>query len=155
MLVTMLVPNNEFSLAVHTYDFHIFTVIYSSLHRFIWDQHSDQLPIGLIAQLVMGLWIQIPYRADFFFQALFSLLLKQCSLQLTVKIAFIFMSLSAVHIYDFHIFTVINKSFIDQSCPVKMAGNQPCSFFYNFMDLDFVLDRTWQIFSHVDLMFSQ
>ena len=76
MLVTMLVPNNEFSLAVHTFDFHIFTVIYSSLHRFIWDQHSDQLPIGLIAQLVMGLWVQIPYRADFFFQALFSLLLK-------------------------------------------------------------------------------
>ena len=76
MLVTMLVPNNEFSLAVHTFDFHIFIVIYSSLHRFIWDQHSDQLPIGLIAQLVMGLWVQIPYRADFFFQALFSLLLK-------------------------------------------------------------------------------
>ena len=78
MLVTMLVPNNEFSSAVHTYDFHIFTVIYSSLHRFIWDQHSDQLPIGLIAQLVMGLWVEIPYRADFFFQALFSLLLKYC-----------------------------------------------------------------------------
>ena len=71
MLITMLVPNNEFSLAVHTYDFHIFTVIYSSLHRFIWDQHSDQLPIGLIAQLVMGLWVQIPYRADFFFRPYF------------------------------------------------------------------------------------
>ena len=122
MLVTMLVPNNEFSLAVHTFDFHIFTVIYSSLHRFIWDQHSDQLPIGLIAQLVMGLWVQIPYRADFFF---FSGLIFTTAqvVFITVKIAFIFMSLSAVHIYDFRKFTVINKSFIDQSCPVKMAGN--------------------------------
>ena len=121
MLVTMLVPNNEFSLAVHTFDFHIFTVIYSSLHRFIWDQHSDQLPIGLIAQLVMGLWVQIPYRADFFFSGL--IFTTAQVVFITVKIAFIFMSLSAVHIYDFRKFTVINKSFIDQSCPVKMAGN--------------------------------
>ena len=121
MLVTMLVPNNEFSLAVHTFDFHIFTVIYSSLHRFIWDQHSDQLPIGLIAQLVMGLWVQIPYRADFFFSGL--IFTTAQVVFITVKIAFIFMSLSAVYIYDFHKFTVINKSFIDQSCPVKMAGN--------------------------------
>ena len=33
---------------VHT----IFTVIYSSLNRFIWNQHSDQLPVGLLALLV-------------------------------------------------------------------------------------------------------
>ena len=33
-------------------NFHIFTVIYSSLHRFIWNQHNDQLPVGLLAQLV-------------------------------------------------------------------------------------------------------
>ena len=39
----------------------IFTVIYSSLNRFIWNQHNDQLPVGLLAQL-------------------FSLLLRQCSL---------------------------------------------------------------------------
>ena len=37
---------------VHICDFHIFTVIYSSLHRFIWNQHNDQLPVGLLAQLV-------------------------------------------------------------------------------------------------------
>ena len=34
------------------YDFHIFTVIYSSLHRFIWIQHNDQLSV-VIAE-VMG-----------------------------------------------------------------------------------------------------
>ena len=38
--------------ALYTYDFHIFTVIYSSLHGFIWNQHTDQLPVGLLAQLV-------------------------------------------------------------------------------------------------------
>ena len=97
MLVTMLVPNNEFSSAVHTYDFHIFTVIYSSLHRFIWDQHSDQLPIGLIAQLVMGLWVQIPYRADFFF---FRPYFHYCS--------------SSVHYCEdcFHIYVFVCSSYI-------------------------------------------
>ena len=40
------------STAVHIYEFHIFTVIYSPLHRFIWNQHYDQLPVGLLAQLV-------------------------------------------------------------------------------------------------------
>ena len=38
--------------AVQIYDFHIFPAIYSPLHGFIWNQHSDQLPIGLLAQLV-------------------------------------------------------------------------------------------------------
>ena len=38
--------------AVHSYNFHIFTVSYSSLHGFIWDQHNEQLPVGLSAQLV-------------------------------------------------------------------------------------------------------
>ena len=28
------------------------TVIYSSLHGFIWNQHNDQLPVDLLAQLV-------------------------------------------------------------------------------------------------------
>ena len=31
--------------------FPIFTVIFSSLHRFIRNQHNDQLPVGLLAQL--------------------------------------------------------------------------------------------------------
>ena len=38
--------------AVHLYDFHIFTAIYSSIHGFIWKQHNDRLLIGLLAQLV-------------------------------------------------------------------------------------------------------
>ena len=38
--------------AVHSYNFHIFTVTYSSLHGFIWDQHNGQLLVGLSAQLV-------------------------------------------------------------------------------------------------------
>ena len=38
--------------AVQIYDFHIFTVVYSLLYRFIWNQHNEQLPIGLLAQLV-------------------------------------------------------------------------------------------------------
>lgn len=33
-------------------DFHIFTVIYISLHGFIMSHHSDQLPVGLLSQLV-------------------------------------------------------------------------------------------------------
>ena len=72
--------------AVQICDFHIFTVIYSSLHGFIWNQHKDQLPAGLLAQLVeqctgiarvMG---PNPVQADNIFQALFSQLLKYCSL---------------------------------------------------------------------------
>ena len=52
--------------AVHLYDFHIFTAIYSSIHVYIWKQHNDRLLIGLLAQLVehctgivevMGSWI--------------------------------------------------------------------------------------------------
>ena len=30
-------------------DFYTFTVIYSSLHGFIWNQHNDQLRVGLLA----------------------------------------------------------------------------------------------------------
>ena len=37
---------------VTLYDFYIFTVIYLSLHGFIWNQHKEQLPVGLLAQLV-------------------------------------------------------------------------------------------------------
>ena len=57
--------------AVQICDFHIFLAIYSSLYGFIWNQH-DQLPVGLLAQLVercigiaevMG---SIPVQAWFF-----------------------------------------------------------------------------------------
>ena len=37
---------------VHIYNFHTFTVVDSSLHGFIWNQHIDQLPVGSLAQLV-------------------------------------------------------------------------------------------------------
>ena len=38
--------------AVQIYDFKTFTVVYSPLHGFIWNQLNDQLPVGLLAQLV-------------------------------------------------------------------------------------------------------
>ena len=41
--------NMKVILAVHIADFHMFTVIYSSLHGFIWNQQSDHLPLGLLA----------------------------------------------------------------------------------------------------------
>ena len=34
---------------VHIYNFHTFTVVDSSLHRFIWNQHIDQLPVDSLA----------------------------------------------------------------------------------------------------------
>ena len=36
----------------HNYNIHIFKVIHSSLHSFIMNQQNDQLPVGLLAQLV-------------------------------------------------------------------------------------------------------
>ena len=44
--------NHICELAVHIYDFHTSTVIYSSLHGFTTKQHNDQLPVGLLAQLL-------------------------------------------------------------------------------------------------------
>ena len=65
------------------YDFNIFTFVYSPLHGFIWYQHNDQLPVGLLAQLVerctdiaevMG---SNPVRAwIFFFRSYFQLLVS-------------------------------------------------------------------------------
>ena len=88
MRVIFMVMNTTWALAKikpenksHTYDFHIATIIYSSLCNFITNQ-DDQLPVGLLAQLVehctgtaevMGL---NPMQAFVFFQALFSLMLK-------------------------------------------------------------------------------
>ena len=74
----------------------------------LWNQHNDQVPIGLLAQLVehciaevMGsnpVQIWIFFRPYFhYFQTVF----------ITAKVALIFTSLSAVHIHDFRIFTVI------------------------------------------------
>ena len=102
--------------AGHIYDFHIFTIVYSPLHGFIWNQHDDQLPVGLLAQLVehctsiaevMGL---NPIQAWIFFQAL--IFTTAQVVFITAKISFIFMPLSAVQVYDFHIFTVVKNCFV-------------------------------------------
>ena len=83
-LLQRLLSNSYLKSKVYLCDFHIFTVIYSSLHGFIMNQHNDQLPIGFLAQLVehcfgvAEVMDSNPIKA--FFQALFSLLLKQCSL---------------------------------------------------------------------------
>ena len=38
--------------AFQIYDFCILTAVYSPLKGFIWNQHRNQLPVGLLAQLV-------------------------------------------------------------------------------------------------------
>ena len=54
----------------HIYDFHIFTVIYLPLYRFIWNQHNDQLPVALLAQFVERHWFKSRTGMNFF-RALF------------------------------------------------------------------------------------
>ena len=46
------------------------------LSRFIWDQHIDQLPIGLLGAGIAEVMGSNPVQAWIFFQAFFSLLLK-------------------------------------------------------------------------------
>ena len=41
-----------FNCSTRIYDFHTFTVMYSYIGGFIYNQHNDQLPVGLLAQLV-------------------------------------------------------------------------------------------------------
>ena len=73
-------------IAVHMYNFHIFTVIYSSPHGFIWNQHNDQLrwlvsPVGRALHWYRrGHGLKSRTCLNFFFQAFFPLLLKLCSL---------------------------------------------------------------------------
>ena len=50
----------------HIYDFHIFTVIYLPLYRFIWNQHNDQLPVALLAQFVERHWFKSRTGMNFF-----------------------------------------------------------------------------------------
>ena len=67
---------NVFS-AVQIYDFHVF--LSQLLHLRVYNELTiDQLPVGLIAQLVRALhrysqrsWVRFPFRPEFFFQALF------------------------------------------------------------------------------------
>ena len=44
--------SNLYLFAVELYDIHKFTVVQSSLHMLITNQHNDQLPVSLLAQLV-------------------------------------------------------------------------------------------------------
>ena len=88
---------------VQIYDFHIFTVIYSSLHRFIWNQHNDQLPVGLLAHLVGH-----QYRRGHRFKSrtglnFFSVLIFTTAqvLFITAKITFIFTSIIFVDLISF------------------------------------------------------
>ena len=65
--------------------FHIFSLIYSSFHGFIWNQHNDQLCRGHGFKSCTGL---------IFFRPYFTTTLVGFT---TVKIMFIFTFLSAVH----------------------------------------------------------
>ena len=94
--------------AVLIYDFHIFTTVYWSVHRYIWNQLNDQLPVSLLAQLIehctgiAEVMVQIPYRPEFFSGLLFT---TSQVVFITAKITF-----TAVQIYDFHIFTTVHSS---------------------------------------------
>ena len=87
--------------------------IYSAPQGFIWNQHNNQHPVGLLAQLVeccTGItrsWVLISYRPEFFFSGLIFPVAQVVFF--IVNILSIFISLPAVHIYDFHIFTVIKE----------------------------------------------
>ena len=58
----------------------IFTVLNSPLHGFIWNQYSDQLAVGRALHQYRGGHGFKSRTGLNFFQAFFSLLLKQCSL---------------------------------------------------------------------------
>ena len=67
------------STAVQINDFHIFAVNYSPLWEFIWNQHNDQLSVGLLASVGRvlhryhkGHGFKSRTGLSFFFQALFS-----------------------------------------------------------------------------------
>ena len=96
--------------AVQTCDFHIFIVVYSQFHGFIWNQYNDQLTIGLLAPLIercigiaefMG---SNPYRLESFSGLSFT---TAQVVFITAKIPFIFTSLSAVQKCDFHTFIIV------------------------------------------------
>ena len=80
--------------AVQIYDFHIFTVVYSSVHGFNWNQHNNQFLVGLLAQLaerctgIAEVIFQIPCRPGFFFSGLIFTTIQVVFI--TAKIAFIF-----------------------------------------------------------------
>ena len=97
--------------AVQIHDFHIFTVVYSSLHGFFRNQHNDQFPSWLdssvgraLHRYCRGHGFKSRTGLNFFFRPYFHYAQE---VFITAKIAFIFTSLSAIKIYYFHIFTVV------------------------------------------------
>ena len=98
--------------AVQIHDFHIFTVVYSSLHGFFRNQHNDQFPSWLdssvgraLHRYCRGHGLKSFTGLNFFFSGLIFTTAQEVFI--TAKIAFIITSLSAVQIYYFHIFTVV------------------------------------------------
>ena len=76
------------------HEFHIFTVVYSSLYGLIWNQHNDQLSVGLLTQLVercRGIAVVMdsnPVQAWMFFSGL---IFPSAQLVfITAKVSFIF-----------------------------------------------------------------
>ena len=93
--------------AVQIYDFHIFTVVYSPVHGFNWNQHNNQFLVGLLAQLVerctgiakvMG---SNPVQAWIFFSGLIFTTVQVVFI--TAKIAFIFSG--------YHLTSLVPRSF--------------------------------------------
>ena len=99
--------------AVHIRDFHIFQLFIHHLTGFIWNQHKDQLPVGMLAQSLgralhryrRGHGSKSRTSRQYFSGPVFT---AAQVVFITAKVAFIFTFLSAVHICDFHIFKVIN-----------------------------------------------
>ena len=106
-LCILLVPNKSLNWWINDCEY-IF--VYSPLHGFIWNLHNEQLLVSLLAELVKhctGITEVIgsnPIQSWIFSGLVFT---TAQVVFITAKIAFIFTSLSAVQIYDFHIFTVV------------------------------------------------
>ena len=83
----------------HIWFLYIFTVIHSSLHGFIANQHNDQLPLGSLAQLVghcTGFkWVQILYRPQLISGLIFT---TASAVFINAKIAYIPFLISGSHI---------------------------------------------------------
>ena len=82
---------------------------YSSLGWFIWTQLNDQLPVGLLAQLVKRctgiaeIGVQIPYGPEFFSGSIST---TSSVVFLAARVSYI-RFFTVVLIYDFHIVTII------------------------------------------------
>ena len=83
--------------------FHIFTCNFT-IYGYITNSQRDQLPVGLIAQLaehctgIAKVMVSNPIQADFSFSG-FNFLTAQVE-YITEMISYVFISFSAVQIYD-------------------------------------------------------